>query len=181
MNHGGALVNVPPFCNIMFELHIFENYKEQYPKLKGSERTDIFIQRALKESGITEASVKRTEKGKPYLPENTAYISVSHSQDLIGICVADEEVGIDLQFSRGVNTQKIANRFFSRQEAEYLKSQENENAFFRLWTRKEAFAKLTDEGIGQLVKPISVLNRTDVEFEDFILEDGLYGCICTYR
>ena len=152
----------------MFELHIFENYKEEYPDLKGSELTDRFIRRALEESGISGATILRTDKNKPYLEGNKAYISVSHSKDLIAICVADEEVGIDLQHTRGVNIEKIAERFF-------------ECEFFKLWTRKEAFAKLTGEGMGQLVQPVSVLARTDVEFEDFILEDGLYCCICTYK
>ena len=165
----------------MLELHLFESYKEEYPQLKGRDLTDRFICRALEESGIRSTIIQRTDKGKPYLADGSAYISVSHSSDLIGICVADEEVGIDLQHRRNSNVQKIANRFFSQDEVGYLKIQENEDAFYRLWTRKEAFAKLTGDGMGQLVKPVSVLERTDVEFEDFMLEDGLYGCICTYK
>ena len=176
------MVNVPPFCTIMFELHVFEEYKESYPDLNGRELTDQYIRLALAESGIKDAVIQRTDKGKPFLRGGNACLSVSHSADMIVICIADEEVGIDLQYARGINAKKIANRFFSVEENDYIRScGRPEDAFFRLWTRKEAFAKLTGEGMGQLVKPIPVLARSDVEFEDFTLEEGLYCSICTYK
>ena len=184
------------FYTFMLELHIFQNYKEEYPDLRGSSRTDQFIQKALEESDVGAKAagsdrkpvIERTDKGKPFLAESNVHLSVSHSEDMLVVALSDEEIGIDLQHKRQVNIGRIASRFFSRDEVEYLAEQNDTNkngeqveAFFHLWTRKEAFAKLTGEGMGQLVKPVSVLMRNDVDFDEFTLEDGLYLCICTYK
>lgn len=93
--------------------------------------------------------------GKPGLDMNEhakgVMFSVSHSEELVLYAIArDVPVGVDVEcVTRPANLDKIARRFFS--SAEYgsyvsLPQEEKLEAFFRCWTRKEAFLKAIGEG-----------------------------------
>ena len=94
--------------------------------------------------------------GKPFLAgehENTALrFNMSHSQDLALLAVTcDRDVGVDVEYIRtDFASADIARRFFSRAEVEAfnaLPETERVAAFFRCWTRKEAFIKATGRGL----------------------------------
>ena len=88
--------------------------------------------------------------GKPQLADARGLsFSLSHSGDGVAIAVAqDVAVGIDIEERRRIEDRDaLVARFFSAEEAAaYGRAApaEREDAFFRLWTRKEAFVK----GIG---------------------------------
>jgi len=96
--------------------------------------------------------------GKPRLaPETgqpTASLSfnLSHSGELAlyAICL-DRRVGVDIEQLRPrVAEEHIAERFFSPQEVVALRGlppDEQAPAFFRCWTRKEAYVKAHGEGL----------------------------------
>lgn len=78
--------------------------------------------------------------------------NVSHSGDVVLIAVTlGNKVGVDVEMVReSVEYEKIARRFFSAREVgELMELDESERrrAFFRCWTRKEAFLKARGEGI----------------------------------
>jgi 4'-phosphopantetheinyl transferase len=60
-------------------------------------------------------------------------------------------VGIDLEHIRSdLAVAEIAERFFSRREVEMLRTlptEDQRQAFFRCWTRKEAYIKARGEGL----------------------------------
>ena len=60
-------------------------------------------------------------------------------------------VGVDIEFVRqGPELSRIAERFFTSKEAEALRNcpaHLQAEAFFRCWTRKEAFIKASGEGL----------------------------------
>ena len=88
------------------------------------------------------------EHGKPYLADGGMYFSVSHSGDIVAIAADGAEVGCDVEVVPGDNRLKIANRFFHINERGYVNGSEDKNlAFCRIWTRKEAYLKMTGEGI----------------------------------
>ena len=79
-------------------------------------------------------------KGKPFLKDYADFhFNISHSGDFLAVAFANSSVGVDVEKIRPVNP-KIANRFFTKEEEEFIK---NENDFFYVWTRKEAFIKET--------------------------------------
>jgi 4'-phosphopantetheinyl transferase len=91
--------------------------------------------------------------GKPVLPASTGwYFNVSHSADyaLIGITRVGP-IGVDIEKLRdGFQIEPIAQRFFSLTEASDLLQLPPEDrvlAFFRCWTRKEAFIKAVGLGL----------------------------------
>lgn len=94
-------------------------------------------------------------KGKPGLDcneyTNRVMFSVSHSDGLALYAIArDGMVGVDVEHIRcGIDLDRIARNFFSRAEyAAYINLPQNEKteAFFRCWTRREAFIKAIGEG-----------------------------------
>jgi len=94
----------------------------------------------------------QNEYGKPALPEGRLRFNVSHSAGLALIAVsAHRELGVDIErMNRRVAEERIAERFFSPNEAAKLRAlpvEEQTHAFFRCWTRKEAYIKARGMGL----------------------------------
>lgn len=91
--------------------------------------------------------------GKPMLAAESALrFNASHSGDwAVYAFVQDHEVGIDVEhIKKDFETEGIAERFFSAREVETLNTladAERPAAFFRCWTRKEAYIKAIGSGL----------------------------------
>lgn len=97
-----------------------------------------------------------TPYGKPYLAgplaDGLLRFNLSHSHELVLYAFAAEvEVGIDVEYMRPeLAGEEIARRFFSPREVESLSALpvgQRTEAFFKCWTRKEAFIKAVGEGL----------------------------------
>ncbi len=175
----------------MMELYVIENYREVYPQRKGSPLTDALIEDCLCEAGFGDVEIMRTDKGKPYVKgkrnmwessgeKQAVHISVSHSGVYFVCAVADCPIGVDIQERRRANAEGISRRYFSEREQEYVKTF-GEKGFFTIWTRKEAYSKITGLGLEELMKGTEVLDRDDIAFVDFQLEDGIYCSCCIMK
>ncbi len=92
---------------------------------------------------LRDAQVLRTEHGKPYFPDLPLEVSVSHTGRLFAALIAEDgvgPVGLDVQSMRTAPYEKIARRFFTEEEYDYV-LRHGKNEFYRLWTRKEALTK----------------------------------------
>lgn len=102
--------------------------------------------------------------GKPYLRGvKDLYFNISHSKNYVVCAFSDREVGIDIQVHKK-GKGDIAQRFFSIEDRELMEKMAGEGGnpeeiFFSLWTVKEAYMKLTGEGMRQ------GLDATTVEME----------------
>jgi 4'-phosphopantetheinyl transferase len=94
--------------------------------------------------------------GKPALAGESGAdairFNVSHSHGIALYAVTrGREVGVDLERIRSnLAVAEIAERFFSRREVAMLRTlptEEQREAFFRTWTRKEAYLKARGEGL----------------------------------
>lgn len=98
--------------------------------------------------------------------------NISHSHDLILIAVTVEDpIGIDIEYNdKKKSIESLSETIFSPSEKKFfltLKSQrEKEEAFFRCWTRKEAFLKAKGIGLAVDLANISVnLNEISVTLD----------------
>lgn len=100
--------------------------------------------------------------GKPELAsEHVLRFNLSHSHEVALLAVAlDAEVGVDVEHVRAdFASEEIARRFFSRAEVEVfnaLPKEEQVAAFFRCWTRKEAYIKAIGKGLSQALDAFDV-------------------------
>ena len=105
-------------------------------------------------SGIAaeEISLARDKRGKPYVKNLPFHFSVSHSGDFVACAVSDRPVGLDLEQVRACDIS-AAKRICSPKELEYILTAEDSlTRFFRVWTAKEAYVKMTGEGIAGMRK-----------------------------
>lgn len=98
-------------------------------------------------------------EGKPRLAGAGAVsFNLSHSGIYAAAVVSrDREVGIDLERIRpDAVGRDIAARFFSSQERSWLDATPGMEAFFRLWTAKEAVLKAMGTGLSTPLNALSV-------------------------
>jgi 4'-phosphopantetheinyl transferase len=97
-----------------------------------------------------------SKKEKPSLgpahPDSDIMFNVSHSGGIALLAFTRRrEIGVDVEeVRRDFDVEAIAQRFFSAHEQKQLATLPNEKkfeAFFRCWTRKEAYIKATGEGL----------------------------------
>ncbi len=103
-------------------------------------------------------------KGKPRLAGEHAssgfHFSVSHTRDRAIIGIGRSPLGIDIESRRTIrDIGALAARFFAPGEARALHcvpAPQRELAFLRYWTRKEAYAKATGDGIAMGLRNFEV-------------------------
>ncbi len=98
----------------------------------------------LKEEGLFEYEILRTENGKPYLKGLSLHFNISHTDGLVAVCISDSPVGIDCELATREfpRAKEFANRYFLENELCFLdKNGYSLSCFYEIWTRKEAMIK----------------------------------------
>jgi 4'-phosphopantetheinyl transferase len=131
----------------------FANDRNQYIVARGTLRVLLGSYRNVPPQDLRFAY---SEYGRPYLigdsPPQALEFNVSHSGGIALLAFAQErKIGIDVEkVRRNFATGEIAERFFSTAERAALRElpqEQRHEAFFRCWTRKEAFIKALGEGL----------------------------------
>lgn len=103
--------------------------------------------------------------GKPFLSDahrnSRLHFNASHSHELaIYAFVQDYEVGVDVEYIKeNFASEDVARQFFSTYEVETLLAlpeTERSAAFFRCWTRKEAYIKAIGSGLSHPLSEFDV-------------------------
>ena len=149
--------------------------------------------------GLAEGPDDPTERRSPARQRNPTF-NLSHSQTvgLVGV-TRDSRIGIDVEHAREVRDfSGLAQRFFSADESvalQGLPDAERPAAFYRAWTRKEAYVKAlgtglsfpsdgftieyTSDGPGRIVTTDMPGDDPSVwRFADVDLGVGFAGAIC---
>lgn len=124
------------------------------------------------------------EKGKPYFENIPLFFSLSHSGEYVLCAVSRRELGADIQKIQSADALKLANRFFSESECRILEGCEShwerQRLFFGFWTRKEAYGKLTGEGLAATLREDmrSAEGKRAVEWMDVSPPEGYALAVC---
>jgi len=127
----------------------FDRHRDQYIAGRGMLRE--LLGRYLDQSPEA-IKFSYSEYDKPFLPQGELQFNLAHSGGLVlyAFCL-DEAVGVDVEVERELeDALQISERFFSPAERAVLQSLPQEAripAFFRCWSRKEAFIKAVGEGL----------------------------------
>ncbi len=108
------------------------------------------------------------DKKKPLA--SNCFVSVSHCKDMVAVCTSDKNIGIDIEYiDRNRNLEKIANRFYKGQELEIFHETPTAECFFKIWTMKEAYSKITGEGVGDVFAGFDAFSLANYQFTTEIL------------
>ncbi len=108
-------------------------------------------------------------KGKPFLKEKTRsqaiFFSLSHTTELVLYAFAKcRWLGVDVEYMRtAASVDGIAKRYFYPNENRMLSRfavEQRKEAFYKLWTCKEAYLKATGEGLAGL-EQVEILQTND--------------------
>ncbi|HEX4140166.1 MAG TPA: 4'-phosphopantetheinyl transferase superfamily protein [Candidatus Methylacidiphilales bacterium] len=101
--------------------------------------------------------------GRPLVPAEyeAPRFSISHTRDLVALAfAAGAQAGVDLEYMQPpVDLLELAERILSEEDLHAFVSlprHERLPAFFRVWTRKEAYLKARGEGIATGLQDVSV-------------------------
>lgn len=109
----------------------------------------MLLEDALRQHGFSADKVIVGANGKPEC--KGIYFNVSHSGEFALCAVSDAPVGCDVEKVTDA-PMEIAERYFSERECQYIEDatsvEDRNRRFFRLWTMKESYVKMTGEGMG---------------------------------
>ena len=122
------------------------NMKQEKSR-KQSMGVGLLLQKVLALYHMQDSDVFVDEHGKPKV-EGLEF-SLSHSGNLVLCAVSEEPVGCDIERLREA-PKGVAERYFSDAEQAYLShfsADEHDREFFRIWTMKDSYVKMTGEGL----------------------------------
>ncbi len=130
--------------------------KVKFDKMNTEKKEESLLGRALvrqifEESGfIGKLYFRKTNKGKPFTVPRFKQFSISHSQGIVAACVSDNKVGIDIEVIREIDLN-LSKKVCTEEENQWIFAADSHNEsikrFFILWTLKEAYMKVTGEGM----------------------------------
>jgi len=161
----------------------------------------LLLRKAMLECGIpADSQPVAGPIGKLYFPDYPDFnFNLSHSGTKAVCAVSSVPVGCDIEiiaYDKTERLRKISHRFFLPSEEKMIVSQGSEKAeaetFFRFWTLKESFMKVTGEGM-KLAPDTFELDLTgpqvqikqdydkenDYHFVEFTDVDGYCLSVCT--
>lgn len=127
-----------------------------------------------------EATYEYGENHKPYFRDIPWYFNLSHSKEYVLCVFSKQEVGVDIQHKRKGSQERILQRFFTKEELQmwrsFLTKEAQDDFFYRIWAAKEAYGKLTGEGIAKAVS----VNTSPKSAEDLGIVWQFYDDLTEY-
>lgn len=123
-------------------------------------------------------NISYLKNGKPVA--DNLFVSISHSNGRCAVCLSEREVGIDIEKIADRDFEKIVRKTFSKKEREYYFNSKSPQTFYEIWTRKEAYSKISGEGIRDIMKATDTFSLEGYEFKTQI-QDGFVLTTCEKR
>lgn len=157
----------------------------------------LLLRQACNDAGFAGADehVAYGENGKPYLVDFPhVQFNLSHSGERVMGVISPFEVGCDVEIIKG-DRGRLAERFFKPEESAWIKHfkkpELQSDAFYRLWTLKECYMKVTGRGLSLMpdafalnvdvaenIKLFHDGDRPEFTFREIDLHDGYRYAVC---
>ena len=126
-----------------------------------------------------------TDRGKPMLRDyNGIHFSLSHCDRGVACAISDREVGIDMETIQNDVDHDLYRLCLSGEETEKVKCADNPALeFTSLWTKKEAYLKLTGEGLTDNLPALftpKILRNTTFSTMEYP-QQGFVVTVCTFK
>lgn len=123
--------------------------------------SDILIRKLLSNAlniKNKELQFYKNKYGKPYV-KNIASINynVSHTHNALVVIFSESEVGVDIEGIKEVDI-KIAKKYYTEEEYNYVILKNSNIHFYEIWTKKEAFVKYVGNGLNISFKSFNTLS-----------------------
>ena len=197
--------------SILKDASVFESFLKKVPEYRQKKAMSfkfdkgkmqslgvgLLLRQACKEAGLEGADdhIAYGENGKPFFvgfPD--VQFNLSHSGERVMAVISPFEVGCDVEIIKG-DRGRLAERFFKPEESAWIKSFESlpaqSEAFYRLWTLKECYMKVTGRGMSLMPdmfalsvdesEKISLYHegeRPEYAFREIDLRDGYRYAYC---
>lgn len=133
-------------------------------------------------------SIVTGKHGKPHI-DGFCSFSVSHSSGVWAVLFSEIECGLDIQFERNCDIIAVSRRCFDQSDADAVEQAgadpDGREAFFRIWTRREALVKalggtVCDADLPQVSSDLVHIGRTKYYIKDVSLPDlgELHAAVC---
>lgn len=124
----------------------------------------LLLNKVLMQHGLLSEDIYEDSNGKPIV--DGISFNLSHSGDLVICAVSEKPVGCDIEQIKDA-PKKVAERSFSETENEHLQQFSGDvynREFFRIWTKKESYLKMTGTGIRV---PLNLLEIKDCYIQEY--------------
>jgi 4'-phosphopantetheinyl transferase len=129
--------------SLLKEYQLSDSETEEFVKISNEKRKCEFLAvRLLLQQMLQEKTeIRYNNTGKPFLNNSSYHISIAHSSDLAIVLLTDKNSGTDVE-KKSRNTDKIADRFLSKDERRWIGETTNPQLTQILcWCAKEAIYK----------------------------------------
>lgn len=139
------------------DIQRFRNHEDRRLKTMGRLLVREYFKRKHHQFNWNDWSLD--ERGKPFLKEKEQF-NMSHSGDIVVVAFSDEKLGVDVEKHADFDSASVTS-FFHKAEQHFIENAPNrEEAFFTVWTRKEAYLKAKGVGIIEELHLESCLNES---------------------
>jgi len=193
------ILNIKDFTESQFQT-AFENMSEERMmrclryKFIDDRRRMAFGDELLKKLIVKEYKANEDEIELNNLPSGNpvasvkgkeVFVSITHSGDFVACAVSDTPVGIDLEAKREIKPSVLARALTSKELEFIAESNKDEHMeFLKFWTAKEAYVKLTGEGLAGLSKADVLPLIKNGENQELVLKTSHtddYACTVIYK
>ncbi|MDO4756049.1 MAG: 4'-phosphopantetheinyl transferase superfamily protein [Parabacteroides sp.] len=127
--------------------HQFSIYEEGFNRLKAEKRQRewLAVRVLLKELCGDEKKIAYLSSGKPYLEDESAFISFSHTVGYVAVALHPSvEVGVDIE-QYGTRVKRVASKFIREDEQVSIANGDEVYALLLHWSAKETIFKLMED------------------------------------
>ncbi|TAE46563.1 MAG: 4'-phosphopantetheinyl transferase superfamily protein [Bacteroidetes bacterium] len=126
----------------------------------------LCLKELIKISNEERVESLNTETGKPYLSNNSHFISYTHSTGYAAAVASPRvEVGIDIEYLKRTRNQRTRFLFMNDEELDYFHANESFELFILIWSSKESLYKISGPGF-------AFKHNIALDFTNFQLRDN---------